>query len=218
VFKRFPLIWALAALLFATFAMAAPPARDVHSVDLGVPDGVIELREDLGPYHMPAGQIARRSSWYMLNTTNTSQRVAVRVLLAGQSPEVGLGFFPPSSRPAILSVASANPAVLVETAHAYGRHAWRVTIPPGTNAGLAIEMANTAAPPSLLAWTEPAIAAHNKQLGIFIAAVAGLIFAPERPRAGTAVERCVDYLDRAGLTITSHTETWRAPADGSAVP
>ena len=187
MFKRFPLIWALAALLVATFAMAAPPARDVHSVDLGVPDGVIELREDLGPYHMPAGQIARRSSWYMLNTTNTSQRVAVRVLLAGQSPEVGLGFFPPSSRPAILSVASANPAVLVETAHAYGRHAWRVTIPPGTNAGLAIEMANTAAPPSLLAWTEPAIAAHNKQLGIFIAAVAGLIFAAGAIAGGLAV-------------------------------
>jgi len=59
-------------------------------------------------------------------------------------------------------VASTNPGVLVETAHAYGRHAWRVTIPPGTNAGFAIEMANTAAPPSLLAWTEPAIAAPQQ--------------------------------------------------------
>jgi len=187
VFKRFPLIWALAALLFATFSMAAPPAKDVRSVDLGVPDGVIELREDLGPYRMPTGQIARRSAWYMLNASNTSQRVTVRVLLAGQSPEVGLGFFPPSSRPAILSVASTNPGILVETAHAYGRHAWRVTIPPGTNAGFAIEMANTAAPPSLLAWTEPAIAAHNKQIGIFIAAVAGLIFAAAAIAGGLAV-------------------------------
>ncbi len=187
MFKRFPFIWALAAILLATLAMAASPQKESRAVDLGASDAVIELKEDLGPYHMPAGQIARRSSWYMLNATNASQRAAVRVLQAGQSPEVGLGLFPPSSRPSILSVASTDPGVLVETAHAYGRHAWRVTIPPGVSASLAIEMANAAASPSLLAWTEPAIAAHNRQLGIFIAAVAGLIFAAAAIAGGLAV-------------------------------
>ena len=43
MFKRFPLIWALAALLFATFSMAAAPGKDTHSIDLGAPDAVIEL-------------------------------------------------------------------------------------------------------------------------------------------------------------------------------
>ena len=183
--KRLAFLWALAAVLFA--AVSATAAQDSRGIDLGAPDAVIELQNDLGPYHMPAGQIARPSSWYTLAVTNASQRPAVRVLQAGQSPDVSLRFFPPSSRPSILSVASTDPGVLVETAHAYGRHAWRVTIPQGTTASLAIEIANASASPSVLAWTEPAIAAHNRQLGIFIAAVAGLIFAAAAIAGGLAV-------------------------------
>jgi diguanylate cyclase (GGDEF)-like protein/PAS domain S-box-containing protein len=185
VSKRLAFLWALAAVLFAAGWSTA--AQDSRTIDLGASDAVIELQDVLGPYHMPVGQIARPSSWYMLAVTNASQRTARRVLQAGQSPEVSLRFLPPASRPSILSVASTDPGVLVETAHAYGRHAWRVTIPPGTTASFAIEVANASAPPSVLAWTEPAIAAHNRQLGIFIAAVAGLIFAAAAIAGGLAV-------------------------------
>jgi diguanylate cyclase (GGDEF)-like protein/PAS domain S-box-containing protein len=185
--KIFAFFLALAAVLFAGLAIAAGPSKDSHSVDLGAADAVVELQGDLGPYQMPAGQIARHSSWYTLAIVNTSQRAVVRVLQAGQSPDVSLRLLPPSSRPAILSVASTDPGVLVEAAHAYGRHAWRVTVPPGTSASFALELANADAPPSLLAWTEPAIAAHNRKLGIFIAAVAGLIFAAAAIAGGLAV-------------------------------
>ena len=46
-----------------------------------------------------------------------------------------------------------------------------------TQVGLAVRVGNAGAPPSLLAWTEPALAAHNRQLAIFITAVGALIAA-----------------------------------------
>jgi diguanylate cyclase (GGDEF)-like protein/PAS domain S-box-containing protein len=177
---------AFLALLFAGLAAAAAP-KDPHGVDLGQRASVIELMDTLGPYQMPAKIQPADATWYTITATNTSVRPAIRVLLAGHPASAALGIFPRATRPQIVSVASADPAIVVESARAYGGHAWRVTLPPATSAALAIEVANGAAPPSVLAWTEPALAAHNRQIGIFIAAVAGLIFAAAAIAAGLAV-------------------------------
>ena len=185
--KRLLFAAALVAGFFANLAAAAPPQRDTHSVDLGAPDAVIELQESLGPYKMPASLQSKSSNWYSLTATNNSARPAIRILQAGQSSEMGLDILPHSTRPAIVSLASPDPGAIVESAKAYGGRAYRVTIPPKTTIGLAVEVANAQTPPSLLAWTEPALAAHNRRLAIFIAAVAGLIFAAAAIAGGLAV-------------------------------
>jgi len=183
----------LAAALVAAFAglaaaaPAPPPQKDSHSVDIGQPDAVIELQDSLGPYKMPADVQPKSASWYSLTVTNSSQRPATRILQAGQSSEMAFDVLPHSSRPEIISLASPDPGAIAEPAKAYGGHAYRVTVPPGGAVGLAIEIANAPSPPSLLAWTEPSLASHNRQLAIFIAAVAGLIFAAAAIAGGLAV-------------------------------
>ena len=184
---RSALFAALIALAFAGLAAAAPSPKDPRSINLGVADAVIELGDALGPYKMPASASSNASQWYTFNAENASDRAAIRVLQAGQPAYAALTIVPHTSRPRIVSLASSDPDIVVETVKAYGGHAYRVTIPPQTSATLAIELSNAGTPPSLLAWTEPALASHNRQLGIFIAAVAGLIFAAAAIAAGLAV-------------------------------
>jgi diguanylate cyclase (GGDEF)-like protein/PAS domain S-box-containing protein len=184
--KRFLTAAALVAGFLASLAFAAPQ-KDTHAVDFGLPDAAIELQDSLGPYKLPANAQAKASSWYSLSVTNSSARPAIRILVAGQSSGTALDLFPHSTRPAIMGLASPDPGTIVESAKAYGGRAYRVTVPPGATIGLAIEVANAEEPPSLLAWTEPALAGHNRQLAIFIAAVAGLIFAAAAIAGGLAV-------------------------------
>ena len=185
--KRLLFAAALVAGFLSNFAAAAPPPKDPHSVDFGAPDAVIELQEMLGPYKMPASLQPKSSSWYSLTATNNSARPSIRILQAGQSSEMALDILPHATRPAIISLVSPDPGAIVESAKAYGGRAYRVTIPPKTTIGLAVEVANAQTPPSLLAWTEPSLAAHNRRLAIFIAAVAGLIFAAAAIAGGLAV-------------------------------
>ena len=120
--------------------------------------------------------------------TNNSVRPAIRVLLAGQPPRMALDLLPRRSRPAILAVASSDSGVVVEPAKAYGARAWRVIIPPVTPGGPGGpgRLCRTRRP-SLLAWTEPALASHNRQLAVFITAVGALIAAAALITAGLAV-------------------------------
>ncbi len=68
-----------------------------------------------------------------------------------------------------------------------GRRAFRVIVPPATSVAIAVEIANAAEPPALLAWTEPALAGHNRQLAIFTTAVWAVIAAAALLVAGLAV-------------------------------
>ena len=185
---RTAILAALTAIALAGLAAAAaPPATDPHRVDFGIRAAVIEMKESLGPYRMPASIKQSSSQWYTFNADNRSARPAIRVLQAGQEAIVALNIVPRPTRPQIISLASSDPAVIVESVKAYGGHAYRVTVPPATSAALAVQIADAGSPPSLLAWTEPALAAHNRQIGIFIAAVAGLIFAAAAIAIGLAV-------------------------------
>ncbi|MGA7713101.1 MAG: GGDEF domain-containing protein [Rhizomicrobium sp.] len=178
---------ALVAVLIGGVQAASAPISAPHSVGFGGPEGVIELKHILKPYQPPPGAKPDTSRWYTFVAVNDSKRPAVRVLHAGQQPGIGLGFFPRASRPQILQVVCTDPNVIIESASAYARRAFRVEIPPSTSAAIGVRFANAKSPPSLLAWTEPDLATHNRQLAIFIAAVAGLIAAAAAIAGGLAV-------------------------------
>jgi len=179
------------AIAFAAALLAGAPAADdagPAKVSFGAQAGdVIELKDSLGPYHAPSGIASDNSAWYVFSAINLSDRPATRVLLAGQPPDAGLTFFPSSPRPTILEVASTAQGMVVESSNAYGRKGFRVTVPAGVAAPIAVRVIGAQSPPSLLAWTEPALAAHNRQIAIFVAAVAGLIGAAAAIAGGLAL-------------------------------
>ena len=164
-----------------------PGATPSHQVDFSVADNTIALRGALTPYHAPGGAEKDGSLWYMLALTNEQVRPVSRVILASQPPRLALSPLPYSTRPQILAVASSDSGVVVEPAPAYGHSAFRVVIPPVTQVGLALRVSNAQTPPALYAWTEPALAGHNRALAIFITGVGALIGAAALIMAGLAV-------------------------------
>jgi diguanylate cyclase (GGDEF)-like protein/PAS domain S-box-containing protein len=186
------------ALLFAllTVSAAAAPAppflapkigKDQLSIDFAGLVSVIDLKDLLTPYSAPAGRESDGSRWYLISATNGSVRSVARVLMAGDPPDAALHIFPRRARPQILQVASSDSGVTVERGRAVGRHAFVVTVPPATSVSLAVRVANMDEKPSVLAWNEPALVAHNRLLAVFLAAVAGLIAAAVAIMAGVAV-------------------------------
>ena len=179
------LIACLAALWTGAAFAAVPSAKgDVNFAD---PRMMFDLQSSLRPYNARAGKEPDGSAWYMITAVNQADRPAARVILAGQPPGAGLRFFPRRGKPMLLQVASSDAGVTVEPARAFGRHAFLVTIPPATSATLAVRVINADLPPSVVAWTVPALVLHNKQLAIFLAAVAGLIAASIAITTGVAV-------------------------------
>jgi diguanylate cyclase (GGDEF)-like protein len=175
------------AVLAAASALAAPAVKPAGSgIDFARADAMIELKPALAPYHAPSGPEADGSLWYMMNAVNQSVRPVTRILIAGEPPDAALRPLPLRARPVIRQIASSDAEVTVESARAYGRHGWRVTIPPATSVALAVRMQNADAAPSVVAWTEPAIISHIRQLAVFMAAVEGLIAAAVMVTAGLA--------------------------------
>lgn len=174
---------ALLAVLFAFLAQATAAAP----VDFAGSAAIIELKDKLSPYHAPQGAEADGSRWYMLTVINDTVRPATRVLLAGQPADADLRFWPLPARPAILQVAASDPQVIVEDARAHARHAFRVTVPPATTVTLAVRVAFADTPPSLLAWAEPTLVSHNRQMAVFLAVVIGMIGAAMAVMLGLAV-------------------------------
>ncbi len=191
--KRFAPVAAFVAILVTVFAAQAAnlgvpnAAKDTMGIDFAGQQAVIDVRNVLIPYQPASGQERDGSRWYMLSATNNGIRPVTRILQAGQPPGIGLRFFPASTRPEILQVASSEAGIVIENTNAYGRKSFRVTIPPASAGPIAIRLRNASVEPTILAWTEPAIAGHNRQLAILLAAVAGLIAAAAAIMAGIAV-------------------------------
>jgi diguanylate cyclase (GGDEF)-like protein/PAS domain S-box-containing protein len=176
-----------APFLVFRLAPAWAAGKAAPQINFGSAGNVLALKGALSPYRAPGGPEADGSSWYIVQVNNDSVRAATRVLVAGQPPRMALYPIARRTRPAILAVASSDSGTVVETASAYGRRAWRVTVPPVTSVGLAIRVANAQTPPALYAWTEPALSSHNRQLAIFITAVGALIGAAMLITGGLAV-------------------------------
>jgi diguanylate cyclase (GGDEF)-like protein len=173
------------AALFVVASNLAAAAPDLSLVDFASPDPVLEIKEAMVPYHGPSGTQPDGSNWYLIKATNSAVRPASRVFQATQTPS--FAFLPRPTRPAIVGVASSDSAVTIENLNAYGRRAYRVIIPPATSVEIVVQVANAAQPPSLRAWTEPALAAHNRQFAIFTTAVWALIGAAALMVSGLAV-------------------------------
>lgn len=176
---------ALLLLLLAVSAGIAAVHESPGSVDFAGSGAMVDLGKSLTIYGAP--QTHDGSAWYMITAANDSVRPAARILLAGQPAGASVQFFPRRARPSIGQIASADAEVTIEPARAYGRHAFRVIVPPASSAALAIRMADADAHPSIQAWTEPALIAHERQLAIFFAAVAGLMAAALAMTAGLAL-------------------------------
>jgi diguanylate cyclase (GGDEF)-like protein/PAS domain S-box-containing protein len=180
----------LALLAGAIFAFAAPltkPAADHPGLDFSMAAAVLDLKPGLSPYNAPGARENDGSRWYLLTASNQSVRPISRILMATDPADATLQLFPRHSRPEIWQVASSDSGVTVDRVHAVGHHAYEVTIPPATQVSLALRIAYGDEPPSIQAWTVPALVAHNRQLAIFLAAVAGLIAAALAIMAGVAV-------------------------------
>ena len=178
---------ALTASAATAAKLPAPKPKDTHAIDFAGQLPVIDVRNALIPYQPSSGAEHDGSHWYMFTAMNEGVRPVTRILQANHPPGIGLRFFPASTRPEILQVASSESGILIESTNAYGRKSFRVTIPPATAGPIAIRLRNASVEPTVLAWTEPAIAAHNRQLAILLAAVAGLIAAAGAIMAGVAV-------------------------------
>jgi diguanylate cyclase (GGDEF)-like protein/PAS domain S-box-containing protein len=198
--KKLAFVVACFVALFAgaVYSVAAAPKGDVNFATGRM---MIDLQPSLRPYVARAGKEPDGSAWYMITAANQADRPAARVLLAGQTPDASLGFFPRRGKPALLQVASSDAGVTVDPARAFGRHAFLVTIPPATSATLAVRVVNADAQPSVVAWTVPALVLHNKQLAIFLAAVAGLIAASIAITAGVAVMTAHQASRWAAITL-----------------
>jgi len=169
------ILLALVAAFATLFAEGAGSAS--HSVDFASTQPVLDLAGALAPYHAANGAEADGSLWYMLTIANQSVRPVTRILLADQPLDASLRVLPARGRAAIRQVATSDADIVVENAHAYGRYAFRVSMPPAASAELAVRLSNAGTEPRLAAWLEPALAAHSRRLAVLFAAVAGLIAA-----------------------------------------
>ena len=166
---------------------AAAAAGDKASVNFASPQARLELRDALKTYRAPAGPETDGSSWYMATISNDAERSVSRVLLAPEPADSSIRFRPRHGRAAILQVATSDAGITAESTHAFGRHAFLVTMPPATSATFAVRVINTDAQPSIVAWSIPALVSHDKQIAIFLAAVAGLIAASIVITTGVAI-------------------------------
>ncbi|MGQ0741757.1 MAG: putative bifunctional diguanylate cyclase/phosphodiesterase [Alphaproteobacteria bacterium] len=165
---------------------SAPVAQaDASTIDFGAPDAVLNLRPALIPENV-GGPADPGEVWYTIQVRNEKQQPAARVLAAGDSPSSGLAVWPLRMRPALRAAAASDASVVVERANAFGRHAYRVILPASHAATLALHFTGTQQRPSLIAWTEPALIAHNRRASVLSGVVAGLMTAAAAFAIGVA--------------------------------
>lgn len=213
----------LLALLFALVAsygvataqrdhqIASTPAADAP-IDMGAPAAALELEGALSPYHAPGGNESDGSRWYILTVSNSAKGPVSRILVAPEPAGAALRIFPQPDRARLLQVASSDGGITVHPEEGFSRDAFRVTVPPATTAALAIRVANADSPPSVLAWREPELMAYQRQLAIFLAAVAGLIATAAAVSGGVAAMTGHSAPGWAALMLAGLFGIWLADA------
>ena len=180
------------------------------------PTMCINLKHELTPYHAPSGPEADGSAWYMLVVTQQQR-----------APRHPGACWRASRRAWRLSPAAARRAARHPGGGQFGfrrrgrarQGLWRARLAGDHSAGHArwawrCGWAMPARRPRCQAWTEPALASHNRQLAIFITAVGSLIAAAAhdhgRPRGPD--RPCRAALGGADLIHAAVGAGWRAPA------
>ena len=183
---RLVLAFFAAMLSLTALAIAEDAPSGGTALDFAVSPPVIEL----GPSMLPRGTkdaADPEGGWFTIAVQNRSQSLVARVLTAAERPDTALAIEPKRGRPVLVEAAAGDEAVVIERAIAFGTNAFRVLVPPGHAATLALHFRNADANPSLLAWTEPALVAHNRQEGILAGLVSGFLLAATAFAAGAAI-------------------------------
>ncbi len=171
-------------LLVAPLAWADEAAPAI-ALDFAVSPPVI----DVGPSAEPR---ARKDStdpngeWFTLAIQNRSGAPTARVLTAADPASSALSPMPLAGRPALVEAASADPSIVITREVAFGRNAFRVQVPSGHSGSVALHLENASARPPLLAWTEPALIANNREAAVLAGLVSGLLTAALGFAAGAA--------------------------------
>ncbi|MEA2825524.1 MAG: hypothetical protein QOF03_2006 [Alphaproteobacteria bacterium] len=169
-----------------TRADEAPgPTAVSTAIDFATPQPVINL----GPSAAPRGlndPSDPNGAWFTIAVQNRGAAPMARVLTAAEPPEAGLSVTPPPGRPMLVEAAVSDPALSIERAVAFGPNAFRVLVPPGRSGTLALHFENVAQRPTILAWTEPALIANNRQAAVLAGLVSGLLMAAMAFAAGSA--------------------------------
>lgn len=168
------LSYAIATL--ANAQLLTPPKAAPTQVNFGAVDAVINVRPLLAPETV-SGPAEPGAAWFTIAVKNEGVRPVSRVLVAGDSPGAGLAISPLRVRPQLREVAASDPGVLVERANAYGKRAFRIILPAAHSATLALHFSGVLQRPSLIAWTESALIAHNRRAAVLSGVVAGLLAA-----------------------------------------
>jgi diguanylate cyclase (GGDEF)-like protein len=176
----------LALLVFAPFAHADEAPAAGTALDFAVSPPVIDLGPSVEPRQLKDGADPN-GEWFTLAVQNRSRQPVARVLTAVEPPAAALVLAPPVGRPTLIEAAAPDRSILIERAIAFGANAFRVVVPPGRSANLALHFENVAGRPSLLAWTEPALIAHNRQAAVLSGLVSGLLTAAMAFATGAAV-------------------------------
>ncbi len=172
-------------LLLAPLAKAQDAAPNT-ALDLAVAPAVIDLGASVQPREQkdPADP---QGNWFTLTVQNRAATPVTRVLAAADSSRAALAVMPMTGRPMLIEAAASDPAVVIERAVAFGANTFRVQVPPGKVATLALHLENVTERPPLLAWTEAALIAHNRQIAVLAGLVSGLLTAAMAFAAGSAV-------------------------------
>jgi EAL domain-containing protein (putative c-di-GMP-specific phosphodiesterase class I)/PAS domain-containing protein len=167
-------------------APSAAPQSAAGALDFAAQASVLDLSDSITPRAVndpadPGG------AWFTLPVRNGSAASAARIFTAADTAEAGARAFPSLSRPVLTEIAGSDASVVIERAPAFGDNAIRVLLPAGHAAMLALHLRGASAQPPVLAWTEPALIAHNRQIAILEGLVSGLFTAAVAFAAGAAV-------------------------------
>jgi len=145
-------------------------------IDLGPSVLLQALRETSDP----------NGSWFTIAVQNRSTQPVARVLTSVDPPGAALASAPMRGRPALIECAASDTAIVIERDPAFSQAAFRVIVPPGRVATLALHFEYVAGRPVVLAWMEPALIASNRQASILSGLVWGLLTAAAAFAAGAA--------------------------------
>src|SRR6202049_2629948 len=175
----------VALLWFSAGAMAEGAPREGTALDFAVPQPVIDLGPSVSPRatREPADP---NGSWFTIAIQSRSSMPVTRILMGIDPPGTALASAPMPSRPELIECAVSDPAVSIEHDVAFGSTAFRIVVPPGVVATLALHFEYAAEKAPLLAWTEPALIANNRQAAILSGLVWGLLTAAAAFAAGAA--------------------------------
>lgn len=126
------------------------------------------------------------SAWLTVPVVNNGRTAVTRVIVAEEDMDASLALFAPAGRTYLREAAVSDSSVTVERASAFGRYAIRVLVPPVHSATLALHVANAGETPTIYAWTEAALIAHNRHASVLTGVVAGLLAAAAAFAAGAA--------------------------------